>query len=232
MQPNRHPLSQPTLRAVLFDLDGTLIATRRLIVESYALALTPYLGYTPSEHEIMAKSPRAARAFLAEMVASSSLTTCLEQFYHAYDTLHATHFEGMYRGVIDMLTHLRQLGLPLAIVTGKSRRAWGITSTYIALGPVDTWIFDDDVSAIKPNPEGLGLALERLHLEPEQTIYLGDSLTDIEAARAAGVLPGAVLWPKRSGEIEAFTQDAVALGARIFATPTSVVDFCSRGKSP
>ena len=74
----------------------------------------------------------------------------------------------------------------------------------------------------------VGLALERLHLAPQQAIYLGDSLTDVEAAQAAGVLPGAVLWPKRAGEIASFTHDAVARGARIFATPTSVVDFCSR----
>src|SRR5262249_17860793 len=42
------------------------------------------------------------------------------------------------------------------------------------------------------------------------------------------VLPGAVLWLKRAGEIAAFTHDAVACGARIFAISMSVVDFCSR----
>ena len=227
MQPHTQPL-----RAVLFDLDGTLIATRRLIVESYAQALAPYLGYTPSEHEIMAKSPRAARAFLAEMVAPSSLSACLEQYYRAYDALHPTHFEGIYIGVIDMLTHLHQLGLPIAIVTGKCQRAWNINSRHISLGPIACWIFDDDVDEIKPNPAGINLALECLHLAPEQAIYLGDSLTDIEAAQAAGVLPGAVLWPKRAGEIASFTQDAVARGAKIFATPMSVVDFCSRIADP
>jgi phosphoglycolate phosphatase-like HAD superfamily hydrolase len=131
MQPHRHSLPTQTLRAVLFDLDGTLIATRRLIIKSYAQALAPCLGYTLSDPEIMAKSPRAVRAFLADMVTPSSLPACLEQFYCAYETLHATHFEGIYSGIIDMLTNLRQLGLPLSIVTGKSRRAWSITSCTI-----------------------------------------------------------------------------------------------------
>lgn len=79
-----------------------------------------------------------------------------------------------------------------------------------------------------PNPAGLRLALERLQLAPQEAIYLGDSLTDVEAAQAAGVVPGAVLWPKRPGEIVAFTYAAVARGASIFPTPTSVVDFCAR----
>lgn len=204
MQPHRHSLPTPTLRAVLFDLDGTLIATRRLIVECYAQALAPYLGYTPSEHEIMAKPPRAVRAFLADSVAPASLPACLEQFYCAYETIHTTHFEGMYSGIIDM------------------------TAKHVNLGPIASWIFDDDVAEVKPHPAGLRLGLERLQLAPQQAIYLGDSLTDVEAAQAAGVLPGAVLWPKRAGEMASFMHDAVARGARIFATPMSVVDFCSR----
>jgi pyrophosphatase PpaX len=229
VQPNRHLSSPSTLRAVLFDLDGTLIATRRLMVASYALALAPILGYTPGEPEIMAKSPRAVRAFLAEMAGLSNLSACIEQFYHAYEALYATHFEDIYQGVIDMLTRLRQLGLPIGVVTGMSRRTWRIASKHIDLGPFDTWVFDDDVAHIKPHPEGIERALKRLALAPEQTMYLGDSLTDLIAAQAAGVLPGAVLWPKRASEIETFIQEATSLGASIFSTPTCVVDFCSGG---
>ncbi|ETX01861.1 HAD family hydrolase [Candidatus Entotheonella palauensis] len=232
MQPNPHPLSAKPFRAVLLDLDGTLIATRRLLVESYAQALAPYLGYTPSEHDIMSRSPRAIRPFLSQIVESSELPACLDRFYQAYATLHATHFEGIYEGVLNMLNDLRQMGLTLAIVTGKSRRAWRIDAAHIDLGSIESWIFDDDVTAIKPNPEGLLLALKRLHLDPQQTIYLGDSLTDVEAAQAAGLLPGAVLWPKRVDEIDTFTQDALAYGATVFETPTSVVDFCSRRVNP
>ena len=226
VHPTRHPLSVQSLQAVLFDLDGTLIATRRLVVESYIQALTPYFGYAPSEHEIMSKSPRAVRPFLSEIVGPSELHACIERFYQAYETLHATHFEGIYDGVLEMLSNLHQLGLPLAIVTCKSQRAWQIHATHIDLGPMHSWVFDDDVTAIKPNPAGLILALKRLYLAPQQTIYLGDSLTDVEAAQAAGILPGAVLWPKRATEIETFTQNALTRGAKLFATPASVVDFC------
>lgn len=227
MRSDRHPPPPSDLRAILFDLDGTLIATRRLHVASYAQALAPYLGHTPSEQEIMAKSPRAIWAFLADMVAPTHLPACLEQFYHAYETLHPTHFEGIYPGAVDMLTQLRQLGLPIAIVTGKCRRAWQINAKHVNLGPIDHWVFEDDVPEIKPHPAGLALVLERLRLAPKQAIYVGDSLTDVETAQAAGMLPGAVLWPKRVGEIESFTQQAMALGAKIFATPTHVVDFYS-----
>ena len=130
-----------------------------------------------------------------------------------------------------MLTQLRQLGLPIGVVTGKCRRAWGITARHVDLGAMDAWVFDDDVSDIKPNPEGLDLALTRLGVAPQDAIYVGDSLTDCMAARAVGATPGAVLWPKRVGEIEAFAHGATPLGAKLFATPSHVVDFCRPGKS-
>ena len=51
---------------------------------------------------------------------------------------------------------------------------------------MENWVFDDDVAEIETSPAGLILALKRLHLEPRQTIYLGDSLTDVEAVQALG----------------------------------------------
>jgi phosphoglycolate phosphatase-like HAD superfamily hydrolase len=54
------------------------------------------------------------------------------------------------------------------------------------------------------------------------TAYIGDSLTDLEAATAAGVRPGAVLWSKKPEEVEAFTRESRARGAFLLRDPAEL----------
>jgi phosphoglycolate phosphatase-like HAD superfamily hydrolase len=126
-----------------------------------------------------------------------------------------------------MLTALHQAGYSLGVVTGKSRRAWELTAQHVNLGQLHCWIFDDDVSERKPSPVGITCALTRLQTPSTQAMYVGDGLTDVRAARTAGVLAGAVLWPKRAAERAVFAEEARALGAVIFETPDDVVEYVS-----
>jgi phosphoglycolate phosphatase-like HAD superfamily hydrolase len=108
-------------------------------------------------------------------------------------------------------------------VTGKSRRSWELTSAHTHLGPFATLVFDDDVSEPKPDPEGLRLALDHLGAVPGQTYYLGDSISDIEAAQAAGIEPAGALWAKKDADRAAFSARVEALEAPVFATPAEFV---------
>ena len=83
----------------------------------------------------------------------------------------------------------------MGLVTGKSRRSWDITRAVTeGLEPFEVLVFDDDVRAPKPDPHGLELALEALGVEPARAAYVGDTLSDMEAARDAGLRPVAALW--------------------------------------
>lgn len=185
-----------TASAILFDLDGTLIDTYRLYLESYRLALEPYLGYSPVDEEFIRRHPSSERRFLAEWVGAENAAACHESMCRHYEALHATLCEGMYEGVREMLAALRSAGIPLGLVTGKGRRAWEVTSSAIDLGEFEVVITDDDVEAPKPHPGGLLAAAEHLGYPPGEIVYVGDSLADLEAGRAAGVIVGAALWPK------------------------------------
>lgn len=207
---------------IIFDLDGTLIATRRLYLESFADALEPVLGRRPTHDEMMELRPRAERRFLEEVGGREAHAGVMERFYASYRDRHPHDFEGVYDGVPLMLEGLRRTALPLGIVTGKSRRSWAITEPHAGLGAFQVSVFDEDVPAAKPDPSGLRLALERLGLTPERVIYVGDSSTDLEAARAAGMRPGAVLWSKRESERDAFARLAEKVGAQVFQTPAEV----------
>lgn len=204
---------------VIFDLDGTLVNTKRLYLEAYRLAVLPYIGRDLSRDEIMALRPRCEIRFLRDLVGSERLEPCLADFHQAYEALHVEHFRGIYPGIPELLAALRRAELPLGIVTGKSRRSWEISLPHAPLGDFDTLVFADDVAEPKPDPEGIRLALGHLRADPGRTYYLGDSISDMEAARAAGVRPAAALWAWKPERREYFVAHATALGARIFATP-------------
>lgn len=201
------------MRCVLFDLDGTLIDTWWLYVESYRRTLHSHYGRHITVEEIAALKPTSERQLLRHAVGVAAE----EQFYRAfldhYKTLHDTHYEGVYAGVLELLSALRARGLRLGLVTGKSRAAWEITAEYCGLGAFETVVTDEDVQAPKPHPDGLQQALRRLAVPPAEALYVGDSLADLGAAQAAGVAFVGVLWCKAPEEREAFRAEALGRGA-------------------
>lgn len=212
------------LDAVIFDVDGTLVDTYRLYLESYRRALAPFVEREPTIEEIVAARPSSERRFLASLVDPDRLDECHARMCEHYDSLHASHGDGMYDGVREMLVHLRSAGIPIAIVTGKGRRAWESTARHWDLGGLEIVVTEDDVGQPKPHPEGLIAAAVRLGLQPSGIAYIGDSLIDFEAARAAGMRSGAALWPKTApGEAERFSARATEAGAEwLFARPADV----------
>ncbi len=218
-------MTLPSPNAALFDLDGTLVATLTLYFESFAYALEPVFGRRLSREEMAVHHPRSEVRFLRELSGDEHHPWVMERFYSHYAERHDDAFEGIYPGVPEMLDRLRAAGVPIGLVTGKSRRSWSITGPRIELGEFPVGIFDDDVPAAKPDPTGLRLALERLGRAPGEVIYVGDSVTDLEAARRAGVRPGGVLWSKRDGERDAFRRRALELDGLAFETPDQVVEL-------
>lgn len=181
---------------IIFDVDGTLIDTFRLYLESYRHAVSEYIGYLPDPDEVISRRPSAERKFLEDWVGAERAAECHARMCEYYRALHAAWCDGMYDGVREMLTGLRSAGLPLGIVTGKGRKAWEITAEHIDLGSFDAVVTEDDMGAPKPDPGGLLAAASALNLDPSDLVYVGDSLADLDAARAAGMLAAGVLWPK------------------------------------
>lgn len=195
-------------RAVLFDLDGTLIDTYHLYLESYRRALAPHLGHAPSDEEIIARRPSAERGFLADWVGAERVEACHTAMLDHYVALHGSLGEGRYEGVREMLAALRSAEIKLGIVTGKGRRAWEATAGGLDLGPFEVVVTEDDVRRPKPDPEGLYAALEAIGVRPGDAVYVGDTQGDLRAGRAAETRVAAALWPKTDpGEREAFLDE-------------------------
>lgn len=187
-------------KAILFDVDGTLVDTYELYLESYRRALRPHLGYLPPVEEFIARKPASELHFLTEWIGAEGALECHERMCRHYEALHASLCGGAYDGVREMLAALRAAGIPLGVVTGKGRRAWTVTAKALDLGEFEVVVTEDDAEHPKPHPGGLLAAASGMRTAPNGVVYLGDSVIDMEAGRLAGMRVGAALWPKETDE--------------------------------
>ena len=216
--------------AVLFDLDGTLIDTKGLYLEAYRVAVEPYVRDDLTHEDIMALRPTSERAFIRAVVAEPDFEPCMADFYRAYETLHGERFGGVYPGIPDVLDELRERGVPLGLVTGKSRRSWEITRAAVEeLGPFDALVFDDDVRAPKPDPHGLEIALGAMDMDPGAAAYVGDTRSDMVAARAAGLRPVAALWARDPDDRAEHIRRVEETGAVVAHRPDELLAVLSVG---
>jgi pyrophosphatase PpaX len=206
------PRLDGAIRAVLFDLDGTLVDTWALYLESYLRTLEPYAGRRLSLDELRTLHPSSEVRGLRSLVPADEVASAHATLLEHYRALHAELFAGAYPGVVAMLDALRARGLALGIVTGKSRGAWAITQPESGLGDFAVFVGDDDVAEAKPAPDGLRLALRQLDARADEALYVGDSLQDAAAARDAGVRFAAALWAKRSADIPEFVRRVREVG--------------------
>lgn len=189
---------------VLFDVDGTLVDTWELYIEAYLRTFEAHLDRRLTFEELRALRPRSERGLLSRTLPDLPLDRVHGDFLDHYDRLHAELFGGVYDGAAELLDALRRRGRRVGVVTGKSRGAWRITREAVELGSFEVVVCDDDVPEPKPSPAGLRTALERMEVEADGVVYVGDSVGDAGAARRAGVRFAAALWPKAPGEVEEF----------------------------
>jgi pyrophosphatase PpaX len=213
-------------KAILFDLDGTLIDTTELILYCFNHAWKTICGQThPPEVFIatMGVPLKDAMGRLLEItdgmqleqigeVRSTGLVESLVQEYRACNAANHDRLARPFPGMELVLAKLRDRGYALGVVTSKSRQfaerglrlcnLWEFIEVFISM---------DDTSRHKPHPEPLLLALEKLQVAPAQAVYVGDSRHDMQAGRAAGLRTVAALWgPVPRSELELENPDVLA----------------------
>jgi pyrophosphatase PpaX len=182
-------------RTVLFDLDGTLIDSIRLILDSYHHTMATH-GLPPrSDEEWLAGVGTPLTAQLREWAHDPERLELLIATYRDYNIRNHDAMVTPYPGVVEMVQAIRAAGLRTGVVTSKNRLGALRGLRRVGLeGDIEMIVGADDVTNPKPHPEPIRIALERLAELPERAIYIGDSVHDMEAGRAAGVATGAVLW--------------------------------------
>ena len=179
--------------ALLFDLDGTLVDSIPLIVESSRLTALE-LGINISEREIinMIGLPliQAGDSFLGEGGGEIYHRTYQKHFASLYE-----NYFKLFPGVVEMLTECRSLGAKMAIVTSKSELGANITIDRLGLRDFfDLIVTCNSGCGHKPQPEPAIFAMEKLNATPADCVFIGDSMYDIQCGRDAGTSTCAVTW--------------------------------------
>ncbi|HEY7614043.1 MAG TPA: HAD-IA family hydrolase [Gemmatimonadales bacterium] len=185
----------PAIRTVLFDLDGTLIDSVRLILDSYHHTLATH-GLPPrTDEEWLAGVGTPLSAQFAAFGHNPDTLQALIATYREYNLKHHDRMVTVYPGVVDVVRALKEDGVATGLVTSKNRSGAVRGLTLVRLEALmDVLVCSDEVENPKPHPEPVEKAVRLLHTDPKATLYVGDSIHDMHSGRAAGVRTAAVLW--------------------------------------
>jgi pyrophosphatase PpaX len=188
--------------AVLFDLDGTLVDTIPLIFACYQHTLATHLpGYDPGRKVIIGNLGRSLDDILFDYAAGAGVkdptgeSRAMLATYRAFQRLNMHRLIRPYEGMRETLEGLRARGLTLGVVTSKVEWAARECYEHYGLGEfLSIAVFHDDTERHKPDPQPLLYAATKGGLDTARTVYVGDSVHDMAAGKAAGMRAIAALW--------------------------------------
>lgn len=176
----------------IFDIDGTLTSTNRLIFDSFNHIYDKYFGKILTPKEVIALFGPTEEEIINELFGEDAGEAIVEYFNY-YEKNHG--IAALHEGIAPLLDFLIEQGAHIAAFTGKGRRSAEITLKELGIfGKIGILISGDDVTKKKPSGEGINKILQFYNLKPEDAIMIGDSTADIKAAREAGVAVASVLW--------------------------------------
>jgi len=195
-------VTRPDFRAILFDLDGTLIDSERLILASYRHAMREHLGHVPPEESWKATIGQPLVVQMRMFAEREDQVDPMIRTYVTHNLAHHDEYVRPFPEVRATVEAVRDSGRILGIVTSKKRRATGMGLARCDLPEVwfEAIVTADDVERYKPEPEPVLEALSLLGAESGETVFVGDSTHDMRSGRAAGVTTAAALWGPYSRE--------------------------------
>ena len=180
-------------RAVLFDLDGTLIDSAELIMTAFEDTVQANLHQTIDRTTILGMWSRPIRERF-HALAPDRDEMLAQDYLRRYLALH-DRYARLFPGIAAVLETLHQRGYAMGIVTSKRRAT---TQAAVQGFRLDRWctvtITDEDVARHKPDPEPVRTAASRLGAPVAEALMVGDSPLDIAAGRRAGADTAAALW--------------------------------------
>lgn len=190
--------------AVIFDLDGTLLNTLGDLraATNHALEVR---GLPPhSMEEIRQFIGNGIRLLICrampEGTPEAEIDAALDDF-KAYYAAHIHDRTVPYDGIPQLLTALRKRGIKVAVLSNKIDSASQQLIEYFFPGKTDV-VFGEHVGVPrKPDPTSCRMVMQQLGVQPEQVLYVGDSGTDMQTAKNAGLYAVGVTWGFRSKEV-------------------------------
>ena len=187
-------------RAVIFDMDGTLLNSLEDLADSVEelLSFYGYPGHTLEEYRyFVGNGPRKLiqRSLPKDMAENETFVDEALVRYKGIYEKNMMNKSKPYEGILEMLGKLQQKGIPLAVCTNKQEPAARLIAARLFPARIFREIVGDvPGQARKPDPSRALQIAERMGVLPEEVAYLGDSPVDMETASRAGFLGIGVSW--------------------------------------
>ena len=172
---------------VIFDVDGTLLDTYKLIEETYIHVFKKYLpDYKYTKEEIKSFFGPALEDTFMWVTHDEEKTSFLVKKYHEFNLSHHKDYLNIYPHVKETLQELKKRGHKLGVVSNKDREAIELGFNIMKIREYfDMIVGLDEVVNPKPNPEGINKI--RSQFPKMETAMVGDTVFDVQTARNAGV---------------------------------------------
>lgn len=188
------------IKAVIFDLDGTLLNTIDDLKNSVNYALKKFNFPERSLPEIKSFVGDGVKKLIERAVPPETdvktIENCLEIFKENY-SLNMYNLTCPFNGILEILMEIKQDGLKIAVVSNKFDSAVKNLCKKYFPNFVDIAIGQSEIISPKPMPDGVLKVIDELKISKENVIYIGDSDVDVKTAKNANLKCIGVTWGYR-----------------------------------
>jgi pyrophosphatase PpaX len=188
------------IKNVLFDLDGTIVDTNELIIESFLHVLNDKLAMQVTRDQLI---PQMGGPLVNQFQYFTGLSNVDQHVadYRAYNLIRHDEMVRVFPYVIEVVQAFAKHGVKMGVVTTKMRdTTTRVLRMFDLLPYMQTVITLEDVEHAKPHPEPLLRALNAIQAVAEETVMVGDSSFDIVSAQQAGAWSAGVAWSLKGAE--------------------------------
>lgn len=200
-------IKKETLKAIVFDMDGTLLDTLQDITNAVNVVLSNYGLPGKTVAEVCKVVGNGARNLVKGVVPEGEHHPDFEAIFEKYKAYYAKHCEEEtkpYEGIRELLQELMRTGLKMAVVSNKPDRAVKVLAEKYFPGCFQVAVGDMEGYKRKPAPDLVYKALDDLGVKKDEAIYVGDSDVDLMTAMNAELPCVSVTWGFRDREFLMF----------------------------
>ncbi len=190
-------------KAIIFDLDGTLLDTINDIADSVneALRKRKYHEFTVQEYKYFVG--RGLDELITAVIEKGEIDPLefdeIKEEYIKEYAKRSNNFTRVYDGIFDLLFLLKEMGIKINILSNKPHfQTIKVVRHYLDKVQFDMVYGKKPEFRIKPNPESVLDLISKLGIEKKDVLYVGDTNTDIQTAINAGLRSVGVLWGFRT----------------------------------
>ena len=184
-------------KAVIFDLDGTLLNTLGDLTAAVNHGLSACGLPTHTEAEVRTYLGDGVKELIARACPADADEATKAAVLAAYLPYYAAHNMDLtvpFEGVMEILSALHRHGVKIAVVSNKHDAGVQALCAHYFGGLLDLAVGGGDARPLKPAPDSLLYAMAQLEVTPDEVWYVGDSVQDMMTAHNAGVKCIAVTW--------------------------------------